>query len=80
MMITTNNIAQIAEIILQDWKNVNFAARPYLNAMRHLESIDQNYFMEQGAAIVRGFLNNAGTWRGPVARAVKEKLKSIIGG
>lgn len=76
----TNNISQIAAIIAQDWKKVNFAAKPYLQAMFSLNTLEDDYGNESAASVVRYFLSNAGSWRGEVAKQVKAKLKEIIGG
>ena len=71
----TKTLSQIARLIQQDWKKVNYAAAPYLDAMRQLESVDATYGYDSGRSIVRYFLGNAGTWRGDVAKAVKAELK-----
>ena len=70
----TKSLAQIARLIQQDWKKVNYAAAPYLDAMRQLQSVDDAYMYDSGRSIVRYFLGNAGTWRGEVARAIKAEL------
>lgn len=78
--IETDNLSQIAAIIRQDWKpKVWFGAVPYLDAMGTLDSIDQDYGLDTGHSVVCYFLANATTWRGPVARAVKAKLKKLAG-
>jgi len=73
--LTEATISHIAIIIERDWKKVNYAARPYLDAMRELSSIDEPYFYDTGESVVRYFLANAGSWRGDTARAVKAELK-----
>ena len=65
---------EIAQIISQDWKNPYFGAVPYLDAMKSLSSIYQDFGFDSGESVIRHFLCNAGTWRGPVARAVKREL------
>ena len=52
-------INQIAVEIKKTWKNVNFAAVPYLNAMMSLETIDDMYYEESASDIVLRFLSNA---------------------
>jgi hypothetical protein len=71
----TKTLSQIARLIQQDWKKVNYAAAPYLDAMRQLQSVDDAYMYDSGRSIVRYFLGNAGTWRGDVAKAIKAELK-----
>lgn len=69
------NLAQIADVIRRDWKNVYFGAVPYLAAMGELDSINDNYIYDSGKSIVIYFLSNATTWKGDTARAVKAELK-----
>lgn len=72
-------LSDLATMIERDWakqgSGVNFAARPYLDAMRSLNSISDNYGAESGGMIVAYFLGNARSWKGPVAKAVKAELK-----
>ena len=69
------SISEIAKMIQEDWKKVNFAAKPYLSAMYSLGEITDNYGMDNGTNIVLYFLSNAGSWRGDTARRVKAELK-----
>ncbi|REC79449.1 hypothetical protein DRF60_06395 [Chryseobacterium elymi] len=73
-----DNIAQIALMVRKDWKNVYFGAVPYLDAMRSLNSVNDNYYEDSASSIINYFLSNATTWRGEVARAVKAKLKQLV--
>lgn len=68
------SISEIASKIYKDWAKVYFGAKPYLEAMRSLHSIDDAYYADTGRSVVLYFLSNAQTWRGPVARAIKEEL------
>lgn len=68
---------EIAREIREDWKNVHYAAKPYLEAMGDLNSIHDRYGYESGKSIVLYFLSNAGSWRGETARRVKAELKKI---
>ena len=68
----------IAREIREDWKKVNYAAEPYLNAMQQLICPEDSYFMDSGDSVVRYFLANATTWRGEKAKAIKLELKEII--
>jgi len=73
---------EIAREINADWggkgKGVNFAAKPYLDAMAELQSIDDTYWCDSGKSIVRYFLSNAGSWRGDTARRIKAELKGLV--
>ena len=67
----------IARDISQDWKKVNYAAKPYLEAMQSLSSITDSYGCDNAKSIVLYFLCNARTWRGPIAKSIKAELKSL---
>jgi hypothetical protein len=77
--ITQLNLAQIAALIKADWKKPYFAAVPYLNAMCQLHTVRDRFYAEDAHSIVLYFISNAGTWRGPVAKAVKAELKKRAG-
>lgn len=68
---------EIAYDIRQSWGKINFAAVPYLEAMEHLNKIDDTYGAESAKSIVLYFLSNAGTWRGPDARRIKAELNQM---
>jgi hypothetical protein len=71
-------ISEIAAVIREDWKKVNYGAEPYLRAMSSMETIDDSYGMESGRFIVAYFLSNASAWRGDVARETKKELNKRI--
>jgi len=76
----TRPLNQIAQEIRKDWgSKVNYGAKPYLDAMSTLNSVDDNYYQDSGKSIVAYFLSNAGQWRGETAKRVKKELKSLIG-
>ena len=68
----------IAAEIRSDWKKVNRAAKPYLDAMQQLNSIDDNFILDSARSIVRYFLSNATTWRGEKAREIKAELTAMV--
>lgn len=70
-------IYEIAREIRKDWKSVNYAAKPYLDAMMSLDSIDDSYGWDSAKSVVLYFLCNAGTWRGETARRIKAELKEM---
>lgn len=72
------NVSLIANIIRKDWQKIYFGAEPYLLAMETLSSIKDYYGQDSADNIVRYFLGNAQTWRGPVAKAVKAKLNLLL--
>ena len=71
------SLSEIAREIRKDWKQVNYAAKPYLDAMSDMDSINDNYGYDSGKSVVLYFLNNAGSWRGEVAKRVKAELKAM---
>lgn len=76
MNLENKTIAQIVGIILQDWRKVNYAAKPYLEAMVRLSDINNSIGYDSGKSIVLYFLSNASGWRGETAKAVKLELKN----
>ena len=79
-MAQTRPLYEIAKEIRKDWgAKVNFAARPYLDAMATLTSVSDNYGWDSGDMIVRYFLSNASTWRGETAKRIKAELKAMVG-
>lgn len=73
-------ISSIAAEISRSWANVNYAARPYLDAMHSLNSIHDTYFADSAMSVVLYFLSNANSWRGPEARRIKAELNNLIKG
>ena len=77
---TTRPLYEIAADIRKDWgAKVNFAAKPYLDAMASLNSVEDNYGWDSGKTIVLYFLGNASSWRGETAKTIKKELKSMVG-
>jgi hypothetical protein len=72
-------ISTIAREISRDWKNVNYAAKPYLQAMRSLDSANDSFGYDSAKSIVSYFLCNASGYRGDTAKAHKAALKAIVG-
>ena len=70
-------LCEIANEIRKDWTKVYFGAVPYLDAMRQLTYITDNYYFDSGKTIVLYFLSNAGTWKGETAKRIKAELKAM---
>jgi hypothetical protein len=70
-------LCEIAREIRKDWKNVNYAATPYLDAMGSLNSIQDDYYADSGVSVVLYFLSNASSWRGETAKRIKAELKKM---
>lgn len=75
--VTVRPLYEIASEIRKDWKNVYFGAVPYLGAMFSLDKITDVYGCESAKSVVIYFLGNAQTWRGPVAKRIKDELKKM---
>jgi hypothetical protein len=73
-------IHAIARDIQRDWTKPNYAAVPYLQAMRHVNDISDKYYCDSAESVVRYFLANAGQWRGDKAREIKAELKAMLAG
>lgn len=69
---------RIAAEIRSCWKKPYFGAIPYLEALEDLSDINQQYFYDSGASMVRYFLANATTWRGEDARRIKKELNDML--
>ena len=75
---------EIAREIKQNWKksisgtDLNYAARPYLDAMSSLGNISDDYGCDSGKSIVAYFLSNANSWRGETAKAIKKELNAML--
>jgi hypothetical protein len=70
----------IAREIRKDWKKVNYAAAPYLDAMDYLATMKDMYGFDNAESIVLYFLCNASTWRGETAKRIKAELKAMCAG
>ena len=77
-MTTEVSLSGLARKISADWIKVNYAARPYLDAMLQMSSTRDMYGYDDGKSIVLYFLANAGSWRGPVAREIKAQLREMV--
>ena len=78
----TRPIREIANDIRKDWsqigKGVSPHAKPYLDAMLKLDSVNDMYFLDSADSIVRYFLFNAQHYRGDRAKELKAELKSLL--
>jgi hypothetical protein len=71
------SISEIAADIEREWKNVNFGARPYLDAMKQLDSIGDMYYADDAKGIILYFLSNARSFTGERAKELKAELKAL---
>lgn len=72
------SIRSIALDIQSDWSKVNYAARPYLDAMLELNSINDKYYEDSAKSVILYFLSNASSFRGERAKVLKAELKALV--
>ena len=73
------SLAAIASDVRKTWTpKVNYAAEPYLSAMRTMRCPQEMYMYDTGRSIVLYFLSNASTFRGPEARRLKTELRVML--
>lgn len=79
---TMRNLSELAVIIDRECNTKPWYvyAKPYVQAMYSLESINDNYVADSGESVVRYALSNLTYWRGDVARQVKAELKDHLKG
>jgi len=75
---TTRPLYVIAKDIRKDLTKVYSGAKPYLDAMGQLDNIKDKFYFDSGESVVRYFLANASSWRGPKAREIKAELKAML--
>lgn len=71
-------IYMIADDIRRDWRNINFAAAPYLDAMMHMSSLSDSYYNDSAETVVIYFLENARSWSGDSAKSIKAELRAML--
>jgi hypothetical protein len=74
------SLHEIAIEISSDWKKISPYAKPYLEAMYSLSSIEDAYYADSGRSVVAYFLSNAAGWRGEVAKRIKQELNMMLKG
>lgn len=71
-------ISEIAQDIYLAWKPVNYAAKPYLEAMLSINKITDMYMNDTARSVVTYFLGNARSFQGPTAKKLKDELKALM--
>jgi hypothetical protein len=81
MNMNYRSLNDIASEIRKDWGvKVNFAAKPYLEAMQCLTTMQDKYICDSALSIVSYFLCNASAWKGETAKRIKAELKAMCAG
>ena len=75
---TQRSLSVIAADITRAWTNVSLYAKPYLRAMRELDTLRDSYGADSARSIVAYFLSNAAGWRGEDARRIKKELNDML--
>ena len=76
--IKSRSLRAIALDIRVEWgAKVNYAAKPYLDAMMQLNDINDRFYEDSAYSVVAYFLSNASAFRGDKAKALKAELKKI---
>lgn len=78
-MKTLSELASIIEVECNG-KPWYVYAKPYVKAMRSLDSINDVYVADSGESVVLYALSNLSYWRGDTAREVKAELKAHLKG
>jgi hypothetical protein len=71
-------VSEIAHAIAKDWTNVSPYAADYLNAMKEIRNVDDNYYADSAKSVILYFLANASSYRGENARSYKALLKDMV--
>lgn len=75
-------IHEIAHEILDDHrksgKRLYFGAAPYVDVMRHLDSITDSFGEDSAREILIYARSNLANWRGETARRVKAEIDALI--
>ena len=71
-------VSEIAHAIAKDWQNISPYAKDYLNAMKEIRSVNDNYYADSAHSVILYFLANAGSYRGENARTYKALLKDLL--
>ena len=71
-------VSEIAHAIAKDWQNISPYAKDYLNAMKDIRNINDNYYADTAKTVVLYFLANASSYRGENARTYKALLKELV--
>lgn len=68
----------IARVWPSQGKGVNYAAAPYLDALRQLNTCADRFYGDSAESCILYFLRNASTFRGPDAKRLKDELKAHL--
>lgn len=61
-------------------QQINYALRPYLDALSSLSTMNDMYGADSAGYVVSYLLANAGKWKGPTAKLIKAELKRRLSG
>jgi hypothetical protein len=79
METTIRSLETIAQEIRKDWgRKIDFAAKPYLDAMASMNSINDKFGYDDARGVVLYFLSNSSKWRGETAKRIKTELRLML--
>ena len=79
MPINHRPLSDIAAEIQKDWgSRMSGLAKPCVDAMARLNSINDKYGLDTAVEVVSRFIGVAGTWHGATAKRIKTELKGIL--
>jgi hypothetical protein len=76
-------LSEIARDIEKVWsanskKGVPYTAKPYLDALKQLHDIKDNYWFDSAKSVINYLLSNMGTFRGEGSAPLKAELKALV--
>lgn len=71
-------LMHIALDVRKHWPTIHYAAKPYLDAMACMTTINDTYGADDARSIVNYFLSNAKSFRGEDARRIKAELNAML--
>lgn len=78
----SRSLSAIAREIQSDYaakgKPVHYSAKPYVDAMRSLDTMDDRFYEDDASSVVIYAVSNLSTWRGETAVRVKRELRVML--
>lgn len=71
-------LKDIARDIEKSWGRVDPRAKPFLEVLKTLDSVEDNYEADRGVDIVRHFLHHSQRWSGPDADRLRDELEGLL--
>jgi hypothetical protein len=72
------SISEIAREIREKWKPVHGEAEQIVDAMERINSLNDTFSAEPAIEILSRFRWAARTWKGPVAKRIKDEIEALL--